>query len=818
MLARLVRASAAASLVFGLLAFVTFPAPARAADGLEMTARALVDGHARAGSWVAVAIDLANDGPAVTGELRMAAGTSGRTRYAVPVDLPTQSSKRYVVHAQTPAFGGKLKVALVGNDGAAIAEATVQVTLHDASQLVVGIVAQRPQQLGAVLRLLPGPTGSAAAVINLEPADLPERVEAWSVLDRLVWQDVDTDELSTGQIAALGAWVAGGGRLVIAGGTAGPDVVSALPDAFLPYRPIVTQDVPAASLRDLLGDVPTDAPDVPGLAGELARGRALARLGDQVVAAEAPYGIGSVTLIGVDPSTGWLATAPGTESLWRRLLPARSGAATGVATSDDSQLLNAVSQLPSLALPPIGGLLALLAAYVILVGPVNYLVLRRLDRREWAWISIPALVLGFTVGAYAIGASLRGSDVVVHQVAIVRGAPDTGTGAAVAYAGIFSPSRATYQVSVPGGALLSAPIQGDFFGGAAAGSSALDIVQGDPARVRDLAVGFGSLRALRAEAAVSAPTLTADLRLAGDTVVGTITNTSQTTFDRPALVVGANVAVFEALAPGASVPVSLKLSAQPFGNPLSDKIVGQQLFSGTSPNVDLQRSSVRRALIDQLTWDPNVGMASQLPADGAVLLAFADEPVLQVAVAGSQPRFASTTLYHLTLPVRLAGDVVFRNDLVRSTVVAVDAPFFNKDPFSVGLGQGSLTMTFRPISFEGTLTPTRLVLAMSQGGDGSIAGAPTEIEPLGPAQPLEPCTAQPCEDLAPDFLPEVEILDRTTSTWMALPHLSTGAVVALKDPGRYVDPDSGTVWARFQNARPDGISFTFGVSIEASVR
>jgi hypothetical protein len=40
----------------------------------------------------------------------------------------------------------------------------------------------------------------------------------------------------------------------------------------------------------------------------------------------------------------------------------------------------------------------------------------------------------------------------------------------------------------------------------------------------------------------------------------------------------------------------------------------------------------------------------------------------------------------MAVPVRLAGDVVFRNDLVRSTIVAVDAPFFNKDPFSTGLG------------------------------------------------------------------------------------------------------------------------------------
>ena len=43
--------------------------------------------------------------------------------------------------------------------------------------------------------------------------------------------------------------------------------------------------------------------------------------------------------------------------------------------------MNAVSQLPALALPPIGGLLALLLGYILLIGPINYLVLRRLYRR-----------------------------------------------------------------------------------------------------------------------------------------------------------------------------------------------------------------------------------------------------------------------------------------------------------------------------------------------------------------------------------------------------------------------------------------------------
>ena len=49
------------------------PTPATPA-GMTMEARALVQGHARTGSWMAIRVDLANDGPAFAGELRLVGG------------------------------------------------------------------------------------------------------------------------------------------------------------------------------------------------------------------------------------------------------------------------------------------------------------------------------------------------------------------------------------------------------------------------------------------------------------------------------------------------------------------------------------------------------------------------------------------------------------------------------------------------------------------------------------------------------------------------------------------------------------------------
>ena len=62
-------------------------------------------------------------------------------------------------------------------------------------------------------------------------------------------------------------------------------------------------------------------------------------------------------------------------NLWPALIPPRSDGS--VSMSDDTQIVGAVSNLPSLALPPLGGLLLLLFGYIALIGPINYVQVLR---------------------------------------------------------------------------------------------------------------------------------------------------------------------------------------------------------------------------------------------------------------------------------------------------------------------------------------------------------------------------------------------------------------------------------------------------------
>ena len=790
-----------------------------AAGGLTMNARILLQGHARAGSWAAIEVDLQNDGPPIQGELRMDGGAQSNARYAMAVDLPTGSHQTYVLHAQPPAFGRNVKVDLVANEQV-VDSVTVAYLVHDPNQLVVGVLAERPAGIVAGLHLPANPFGVAPALVPLTVGDLPERAEGWGVLDRLVWQDVDSNQLSVDQLDALRRWLAAGGRLVIVGGSAGIGTLSAFPDDILPYRPTATLDIDPSSLLSLLGPLPNGATALTAMAGALTHGRALASSGDRVVAADLAYGNGRVTIIGFDPTTGWLAKSSNTDALWRGALPDRTGDSAMLV--DDSQLVQAVYQLPALALPPTSGLLVIIAAYILIIGPINYLILKRLDRRELAWITMPVLVLAFAAASFGYGSFLRGTDIVVNEVAIVRGAPDATEATAQVYFGIFSPTRSTYQVEVPQGALLASPLNGDPFG--QGGTSTLDILQGTgpqrPSAVRNLSVGTGSLRVVRAQLPVTAPRMKVSLSLTNGVLTGTFENASDENLEGVAVVLGSSVSVLGDVPAHTTKEVRLPVQANPFGSALADQVVGQSFESSSEESI---RRATRYSMVQQLTYDPMGSSGGALPADQAVILAFGRSQVLDLKIGAEEPRRNGNVLYYVPVGIDIHGKVTFSADLLRASVIDSDAQFFSKERVFLSMGVGTATLSYRPIPFEGKFAVSAIRLMLGSGGGfGPVAGG-KDVAPL----PTIPVTCTDSNNTQPegclarrlDFLPEVEVFDRTgDGAWVRLPRLDAEASYSLVDPTRYVDPTTGQLLVRFVNDNPEGSAgFSFQVALEGNV-
>ena len=800
---------------------VLFVAPSAAgADAVTMTARPLAGGHVRVGAWSAIEIEIANDGPAIAGELRLGSDVAASSSYAALVDLPTGSRKRYVLYAQPSIFGRNLGVTLV-SDGTAIAKAAVPVTAHDAYQSVIGVVAEEPGPLIAALNAaLVDPRVAAPAVVSMSPEDLPARVEAWSAIDRLVWQDVDTAKLEPEQMAALRTWLGLGGRLVILGGSTGATTLGNLPDDLLPYRPTGTVDASPADVTSLLGGAVEVDRSVPALGGTLIGGTVLGRSGDAVIAAERTIGQGRTMIIGIDPTSKEVAGTPAAQALWRRAMPlAASAVVNPLALPDDSGIVSALNNLPAVGLPPLEQLATLLIAYIVLVGPVNYLVLRRLDRREWAWLTMPLLIVIFSVGAFGLGRALKGSDTIINTIAIVRGAAGAEAGLGQVYVGVFSPSRRTFDVSVGGGALLSNPISVQQQG---AGAAPLDILLGDPARVRGYAIGFGVLRGFRAETALPVPKVESDLALNDGRLQGSVTNTSEKALEDAAVVYGGSVAKLGDLAPGASAKIDLQLGTnQAFGGGLSDRMFGP--YTGGTSDRD-RTITTRRTVIDQLTQ--YTGRFSTLIGAGGgqapALVGWQSGSPLAVDIGDKQAARVGEAVYLLPLGVDVGGRTAFPDALIGHTVVTTDAAEAFDQGTAYSLSRGSMVVEFAPVPFDGALTPSSLSLAMTQGDPSIPVGAP--VATAGPlAADRQPAQDDPVGDertaFPVDGMPEFQLFDRTTGRWMEFAHLTPGVAISVAEPERYVD-SAGHLLVRFINrqaANTGSVYFTLIADIRGDL-
>jgi hypothetical protein len=560
---------------------------------------------------------------------------------------------------------------------------------------------------------------------------------------------------------------------------------------------------------------------MPAAAGTLSRGSVLARSGDDVIAAETGFGRGAVTLVGFNPAERWIAdSSTASESLWHRLLPQVFGPALNpLNLPDDSQIVFALQNLPSIDLPPVEQLLVLLAAYIALIGPINYVVLRRLDRREWAWVTIPALVVVFAAGSYGLGATLKGSDVIVNQIAVVRAAPDTGVGIGQVYVGIYSPSRRNFDVSIPGGALLSNPTSLATQGQA---EQPLDVLLGESnSRLRNFEVGFGVLRGFRAEAPASAPRVESDLRLSRGKLQGTVTNRSETELENVAVLFGGGVAVLPALPPGETRTIDLDTTAGAlYGYSLSERV-----FGSTFPRDPAAARAVytRRAVLDQL-----FGYESSGPSDAPLMLAWHDGPVLDVEVSGDRPNRVGEGLFVMPLNVSLDAQQVFGDQVMRRTIVETTAAQGWGEFNNYYLGRGTMTIEVRPISLGGTFRTSSLEIALTQGDVRRLTGNGEPLAPLPESEqpdqedPVGDGTTNPLPngggadqgnggvpkpEPAPffDSVPAFQLFDRQGQRWVEFPQPGPAASYLIEDPQSYVD-DSGGILFRFVN-RADGGEF-----------
>ncbi|HVW00355.1 MAG TPA: hypothetical protein VHB77_08445 [Planctomycetaceae bacterium] len=237
--------------------------------------------------------------------------------------------------------------------------------------------------------------------------------------------------LTAAQNAALRGWVQNGGHVFVAVGSNVDEFAKTPLGQWLPLKILgetrLRQLSEMESYAGRAGPVRFDG-SVSSARIELPEGRVLIQGLDGPLLVQAPYGFGRVTFLALDLDRAPLANWEGLNMFYRRLLtddlqPGRQRqrsesaqlAQLGV-TDLGSQLQFALEHFPSVSRPSMFGVLGWLLLYLVLIGPLDYLLVHRvLKRPEWTWFTLPLLVIGaaalsVTSATWANGTQLRANE------------------------------------------------------------------------------------------------------------------------------------------------------------------------------------------------------------------------------------------------------------------------------------------------------------------------------------------------------------------------------------------------------------------------
>lgn len=456
------------ALCAALLAGIVYavPQPARAADKPSITIESELgfNGNVKLGEWNPLTITLTSSAD-ISGELVVGAQipyTGGSTTHIQAVDLPAGSPKKVtfaVLGNRFDQYNNSIRFYEgTAESGKMIPFAAGSSYLETIPKngTLVGTLAADPDSLN-FLRTLNG-SGGNVTVVPLDKEQVPADGTLLSSLDVLLINDYSADTLGKGRTGAIRSWVHKGGTLILSGGAGYPKSAKGFEDLSPVDYAGNTSVSELPELEQLGGKkLPLDRP-FPVSAAKLKEGAAaIAQFDSEPLIASWSVGQGKVIYAAYDVAMEPLNAWSGHPGLWFSVLQLDLTSGTGKPEGSKSELFSGIDGLldyfPSVTLPPFSLLIWLLLGYAVLVAPLLYYILKKLDKREWAWVLIPLIAVAASGGIYMAGTS-GGSSVQTHTFNIMeldgKGRAERTTASA-----LFVPRGGDYDVELPAGTYVS---------------------------------------------------------------------------------------------------------------------------------------------------------------------------------------------------------------------------------------------------------------------------------------------------------------------------------------------------------------------------
>lgn len=543
--------------------------------------------------------------------------------------------------------------------------------------------------------------GNSVNVFPLKNASVPSDGMLLNGLDVIVINNFASDTLSELKLKAITDWVNGGGTLILAGG-AGYTKTAA---PFADITPVVangTTTVNSLAELEKLGGKPLK------LDGAFTISTAKAVEGAQIgieadgqpLFASKTYGQGSVQYaaydLAMEPVSSWAGHPDAWASILRNNLP-MMGAQNGMYYNSLMDNLNYVLEyFPSLKMPSFTLLLWMLIIYAVVVAPLLYYILKKADKREWAWFLIPIIAVIASGSVYVAGSSDKTREL-AHTINLIElnGQGDAVKSTASAF---FTPRSGNYALEFPENTYLRTGQSRNTFGGMSENKNFVRMEQASTTlELRDMSQWSLAKVWVDRQGTEEMGRLGMDLKLdAKGELNGKVTNDTINDLTEVALVIGGKAYKLGDIKKGeaAAVPEDPKQIIKYTGGDLSGMLYP---YSQNDPK---QRE---RDILSQY------GYSNRMVNRDAYILGWSKDHLTNYTLKGAEVE--SDQLNFWIQPVEmdwgLNGEINIPYGFLSPEISQVNAPMYGVYPHGVEMGQGSLIAEF-PLISEGNVKYSEL--------------------------------------------------------------------------------------------------------------
>lgn len=450
------------------------------------------------GNWVPVQVVLSNNGADFSGKVSIhvpsssysGSGSSASTStYQEPVSLPPGSHKQVTLYVPlnlgTQGNRSPVTVELLDNNDHKVTSKTSSPNSISSNTVVIGILSTQPNNFGMLNSALSSVLNTSIVQTKILTAtNFPTKAEILRNFDAIVLDNFTTQTLAQDQITALQSWVNQGGVLIAAGGPEWQRTLGNLPKSLLPFTITGTDTLPPGTHllptsgpskgNQQTNDV-LQSPVTISVARPQAESITLLNSGTIPLITQTIEGQGSVFYLAYDPAlepfVGWTNTS----RLWSGLILRALGDqilsnsagtnASGQAGQYGSTMDTLLKSFFPNAYPPNWLILVLLLSYVLLLGPIRFILVRRLKKRDWSWRIVLTTIVVFTLLSYGLALQQKGTSIVSSSISVIQlNRPDTTGSAAhvTTYVGVFVPNQGDFTVHIPGANLVQPSDQSQY--------------------------------------------------------------------------------------------------------------------------------------------------------------------------------------------------------------------------------------------------------------------------------------------------------------------------------------------------------------------